>query len=1001
MIKPLKTPGVQRLCSIVSRLTRGVKSDICFFAAGYNQKMSEIATYADLTPDALAGLGLDDAGQACRVLQGMAGHDVPDAMFEALLQVIVPVLARSADPDRAVANLGRWAEAVGSRTAAYATLTAYPAAAAMLLTLLAASQFFAELLIANPEYLEVLTNPAIRDRGRDAEALWADLSRRTQIAKTPNARRDALRRFKPPEILRIGARDLLGYADVPETITAISDFADVCVRMALQISAEERHLADAPFAVFALGKLGGRELNYASDIDLVFVHGDALPAVDAIKLGETVRDALAKPTDAGFVFRVDLRLRPEGRFGPVSRSLESCRAYYESWAEPWERQALLKARFVAGDSAVGAAFMEMAAKFVYQRRVEEAFVESIQANKRRLEQKVARAGDADINVKEGIGGIRDVEWTVQLSQLVAGGANPKLRGGSTLHALSALTDAGLLTPEESAVLRESYLFLRNVEHRLQLRDELPVRVLPRDPAELNRFGRRLGYADGAAFLADYRRHTVRTHALFTRLFYSAAPAILSSPLADWALAPEDDPAASASLRHALEEHGFSDPDAALQTLRRSVSGSQYGGISPEDRTAFAALVPALLDAAGQTGAPDAALRGLDSLADAMPSRAALYRTLAESRALLPRLAVLAADSPYLWQVLLGRLELFDLLADDEAMNTPPRFRPVSTVPEIAAQARRARLQTGARDLWGLADTAQTLAETTQAAEAALSSALLLARRELGFRGQFAVIGLGKLGGGEMGCGSDLDVIYVADAESLQEAARLAERTQRLLRDDLGRYGVRYEMDARLRPEGRAGQLALDLDTYAAYYAHSAATWERQMLVKARFVAGDAEMGRAFTALAETVVYGSSWTEAEQSEVQAMKRRIEAERVHAPNDLKLGPGGLSDIEWTAQMLQLRFGPKRPRLRTPNTLDALRRLRDDARLTQADWETLFETYLALARLRNRLFLRSGLASTAPPPLPEELSAQMAAAREVCLRVFYGTHLGTSAAPPETGR
>lgn len=946
-----------------------------------------IAVYADVTPDALAWLGLDDAEQACRILQGMAGHDVPDTAFEALLQVIVPVLAQSADPDRAVANLGRWAEAVGSRTAAYAALTAYPAAAEMLLTLFAASQFFADLLIANPEYLEVLTNPAIRDRGRTADALWADLSRRVGIAKTPNARRDALRRFKPPEILRIGARDLLGFAQVPETIEAISDFADVCVRMALQLSAEERKLMDAPFAVFALGKLGGRELNYASDIDLVFVHGDAMPAADAVKLGETVRDTLAKATDAGFVFRVDLRLRPEGRFGPISRSLESCRAYYESWAEPWERQALLKARFVAGDPAVGAAFSALAAKFVYRTRVEDSFIESIQAGKRRLEQKVARAGDADINVKEGIGGIRDVEFTVQLMQLVAGGANPAVRGGSTLDALSALTDAGLLTPPESTAFQASYLFLRNVEHRLQLRDELPVRTLPRDPAEMSRFGRRLGYAGGAEFLADYRRHTARTHALFVRLFYGSAPAVFASPLTDWTLAPEDDRAASASLRVALAQHGFSDPDTALRTLRRSVSGSQYGGISPEDRTAFAALVPALLDAAGRTDAPDAALHGLDLLADAVPSRAALYRTLAESRTLLPRLAALAADSPYLWQTLLGHLELLDLLADDEAMDAPPHFRPVSTVPEIAAQARRARLQTGARDLWGLADTAQVLAETTRAAEAALSSALSAARRELGFGGQFAVLGLGKLGGSEMGYGSDLDVIYVADAPHLQDAARLAERTQRLLKDDLSRFGVRYEMDARLRPEGRAGQLVLDLDTYAAYYAHSAATWERQMLLKARFVAGDAGLGRAFAALTETVAYGSPWTEAEQSEVQHMKRRIETERVHSPHDLKLGPGGLSDIEWTAQLLQLRFGPKRPRLRTPNTLDALRRLRDDALLTQSDWDTLSETYLALARLRNRVFLRSGLASAVSPILPDTLTAQMAAAREVCLRVFYG--------------
>ncbi len=946
----------------------------------------KIETYADLTPGAVAGLGVTDPEAVCRTLLGLAGQGVPDPEFEALLRVVVPVLEQSADPDRAVANLGRWADAVGSRAAAYGLLAAYPAAAEMLLTLFAASQFFADLLIANPEYLEVLTNPRIRDRGRDAEALWNDLTRRVGIAKTPGAKRDALRRFKAPEVLRIGARDLLGYADVPETITAISDFADVCVRMALQISADERGLGDAPFAVFALGKLGGRELNYASDIDLIFMHGDGLPTAEAVKLGEAVRDALARVTDAGFVFRVDLRLRPEGRFGPVSRSVSSCRAYYESWAEPWDRQALMKARFVAGDTALGAAFAEMAEAFVYRARVEESFVESIRANKRRMEQKIARAGESEINVKEGVGGIRDAEFTVQLMQLVAGGANPKLRGGNTLRALEALTEAGQLTDAEGTDLTESYLFLRDAEHRLQIRDELPVRTLPTDPAELHRFGRRLGYADGTAFLTDYTRHTARTHALFARLFYGDTPNPAETPLSDWVLA-DGDPAASAALRDWLAAHGFAQPEDALGSLRRSVSGSNYGGVAPETRAAFAALAPALLDAAGQTADPDIALHGLSRLADAVPSAAALYQTLTENAVLLTRLATLAAGSGYLWQMLLGHLELLDVLADEAVMDTPPPRRRAATPAEIAASARRARLQTGARDLWDLAGAAQVLAETTAAAEAALSDALSLARRQLGFDGQFAVIGLGKLGGGEMGYGSDLDVLYIAAPNHLTEAARLAERVQRLLKDDLAPHGFRCEMDARLRPEGRKGQLVLDLDSYRAYYARSAATWERQMLLKARFVAGDADLGREFTQMAESVVYGSPWDAAQLDAVRSMKRRIETERVHSSQDLKLGPGGLSDIEWTTQILQLTHGPKRMRLRAANTLEALRRLRDDALLTQADWETLSGTYLALAEFRNHLYLKSGIAMSVPPHLPESLMAQTAAAREVCERVFYG--------------
>lgn len=951
-----------------------------------------LTTYDDLTPEALAPLGFDDPAQACRVLQGMAGHDVPDTAFGTFLAVVTPVLEGCADPDRAVANLGRWAGAIGNRASAYGLLASYPAAARMLVTVFAASQFFADLLTHDPEYLEVLTNPTIRDRGRDAEALWMDLSRRVGIAKTANARRDALRRFKPPEVLRIGVRDLLGCADMPQTARAISDFADVCVRMALQICTEERGLTAPPFAVFALGKLGGQELNYASDIDLIFVHGDTMPTGEAVKMGEAVRDALAKATDAGFVFRVDLRLRPEGRFGPVSRSLESCRAYYESWAEAWERQALMKARFVAGDAVLGAAFTEMAEAFVYRARVEESFVESIRGNKRRLEQKVARAGEADVNVKEGVGGIRDIEFTAQLMQLVVGGANPAIRGGNTLNALEALAKDGLLTGVERDTLAEAYVFLRTVEHRLQIRDELPVRCLPVEPGELRRFGRRLGYPDGARFLADYRRHTERVHGLFERLFYggAAASASAASPaldsLTEWALAP-DDPAAQAALRDALAARGFRDVSAALERLGRSVSGSQYGGIMPDARAAFASLVPTLLDGAGQTPDPDAALRGMDALAVAVPSHAALYQMLADSPALLPRLCLLAAESSYLWQMLLSHLELLDLLADEEAMDEPPVFRPAGTVTEMAAGSRRARLKTGARDLWGLADVGQVMAEVTAASEAALAGALQIARHELGFEGRFAVIGLGKLGGGEMGYGSDLDVLYVADPGELAQAARLAERAQRLLKDEMGRFGFRYEMDARLRPEGRKGQLVLDVASYGHYYAHSAATWERQALLKARFVGGDEVLGREFAALAESVVYGAALSDAQADEIQAMKRRIETERLKDPSDLKLGPGGMTDIEWTAQLLQLRHGPRRPRLRTPGTLDALRRLRDDALLTQADWETLSETYTRLIALRNRLYLQAGVSVNAPPILPDDLRARMTATRAVCGRLFYG--------------
>jgi glutamate-ammonia-ligase adenylyltransferase len=946
-----------------------------------------IERYSDLTPEALAPLGFEDPAHACYVLREFAGHDIPDGLFEAFLRIVVNALAGCADPDRALGNLARWADVSGSRYSAYAMIASNPEAARILTTVFAASQFFANLIISNPEYVEVLINPRMRDRERDADALWEDLTRRVAVARTPNAKRDALRRFKPLEVLRIGARDILGYANMEQTARAISDFADACVRMAVRICAAEAGVDAPPFAVIAMGKLGGRELNYSSDIDLIFAHEER-SGFHPIKFAEAVRDTMARVTEAGFVFRVDLRLRPEGRFGALSRSVESCRAYYESWAEPWERQALLKARCVAGDTAVGEMFIGMAMDFVYPSRVEESFVESIRSNKRRIEEKAARSGDADVNVKEGVGGIRDVEFAVQLMQLVAGGKNPDLRVGSSLEALDCLTRAGLLTVDEHDLLTESYAFLRTVEHRLQIMDELPIRNIPRDAHELDKFGRRLGYANGAEFHADYRRHTERVHALFARLFYgSKQESHALDEIAAWVLAP-DDPAALAHLRDELTRLGFQQPETALRMLRQSVVGSEYGGMAPDSSDSFAAVSARLLRAAAETSDPDGALLGLDNLAREVPSRTALFQTLAESDTLLPRLCRLAAEGPAVWQLLLQHMEFFDLLADDEVMDnpSPPPAKLHVNAKALATSLLRARLLCGARDIWEINTVAGTIAELTTVAERALSSALLIASQELGFEGRFAIIGMGKLGGRELGYASDLDVLYVSDSDGVVAATKVAERLQQILRDDIARYGVRFELDARLRPDGRKGQLVLDLATYRRYYAESAATWERQALLKSRPAAGDPTLCAEFASLATQFVYGSPITDEQIEEIRAMKRRIEKERAQGAANLKLSPGGMTDIEWIAQILQLRWGHKKPRLRPSGTLKALLALRDDAKIQQSDWEVLDAAYKELTRLRNRLYLRRGVGSDVLDPMPEATGERMKAVRAICLRLFY---------------
>jgi len=339
--------------------------------------------------------------------------------------------------------------------------------------------------------------------------------------------------------------------------------------------------------------------------------------------------------------------------------------------------------------------------------------------------------------------------------------------------------------------------------------------------------------------------------------------------------------------------------------------------------------------------------------------------------------------------LLAHGEFLDMLADEPLMDTARVFAPPSAPApaQMATDTLRARLHVGARDVWGLAPVEETLAQTTRIAETLAQGALALAVDETKFDGQFAVIGLGKAGGSEMAYQSDTDVLYVADPEHLVQAARVAERMQQILRTGLVRHGVSLEMDARLRPHGRDGALVLDLASCHSYYAQSP-TWERQMLIKSRPLAGDLALGQEFVALARSIIYAAPADKTVVQDIRAMKQRIERERLKNPLDLKLGPGGMADIEWTVQLLQMKHGAKNRRIRLPGTLPALRALRDDALLTQADWEALSQTYTHLAEFRNRAFLQTGVSADIPQSLPESLAQARQAARAICLRLFYGS-------------
>src|SRR5579884_317244 len=989
-----------------------------------------------LTEDDLRAVGIEETARALRWVRDLAGQGVTDDDLAPLLPLLLNALRGSPDPERALGSFSRWFAAVGSPYSHLQTLLRHPVSLDLFCLVTGSSQYFADLLARQPETFEIISNPGVRGGTKSAARLYREVSALVDVCQRPELKRDVLRRWKAREMLRIGVRDLAGLADMPATAREFSNLADACVQKAHDIALSTLSLASPPvlFAVIAMGKLGGQELNYSSDIDLMFVHGDALPdevvledgrrmegGVYAGRLAETIVKTLAEESAQGHVFRVDMRLRPEGRFGPLTRSLSSFRAYYESWAEGWERQALLKARFVAGDRALGEAFMAMVSPFVYRSHVSAGFLEEIRANKRRIEQKCELEGQTFTNVKTGYGGIRDVEFTAQALQLTFGGQVPRLRTPNTLAAIQRLRHAGFLTYDEAHDLAEDYQFLRTLEHRLQLLHGFQTQTLPppEDRRERLSLARRMGFVDAAAFEAELERRRGRVHGTLERLFYGqsaekGARAAESSEEAAWEdvnalLDNIDSPAAQERLTERLQAAGFRDIPAALRALRLPMRGNEFGEMPPDTPMEFKAIAPRLMALLARSPDPDAGLAGMEALALAVPNRAQLYAAFDDSPEVMRRLVQLAAAAPALLKNLARHLEWMEglLNPDEEAEDFPADLAArvqgaddfKAKLEAIARTYQRQMLHIGARDVWDEADTQETAADLTRLAKAVLAVLVAICSEEVIAAAKepetarrvlerVAILGLGKLGGAELGYGSDWDVLFVYEEGRSSEAGLTgAERfalvnavVERVLAAGkaLVTLGAPIEIDLRLRPWGRKGALATSPRGLIAYYRSSGETWERQAALKARLAAGDRRVGRRCERILGAVSYRRGLTAEEDAAVQAMKRRIEAERLkptEQETDLKLGHGGLSDIEWLAQRLQLLYGSQYPSLSVPNTLHALSALASARLLDNAEADALVGTYTLLTRLRNASFLQTG---TPQDVLPAERERCRALAR-----------------------
>jgi glutamate-ammonia-ligase adenylyltransferase len=910
-----------------------------------------------------------------------ARHFTACALDGEALRRVIEACADAPDPDLAATQLCRWI-AITGRVPASGFVT-------RLAAVLGLSTSLGAFLSRHPEQADVLRDSRSLAKPRTRKGLADQALRAIHSSDDPRA---ALRVFKRRELLRVASRDLSGGVSVEEVAQELSFLAEAALRAAL-VALEEEDPAPtgARFAVIGMGKLGGEELNYASDIDVVFVfdaQGESGGAEWATRMAEGVLSQLAATTEEGQAFRVDASLRPEGRDGPLVRSLAAFRSYYDRWAKPWEFQALIKARPVAGDPTLGKEFVELTRPYVYPERLSPEAIREIRSLKARAEKVIAARGVGGREVKRGPGGIRDIEFAVQLLQLVHARRDSALRSANTLEALTALARGAYVGDEDASDLAGAYRFLRNIEHRLQLAQERQTHTVPEDEARRRTLARSMGFRDTAAqtaleaFEEEWRRIQTLVRRIHEKLFYR--------PLLErFAQAPALNPDAAQERLSAL---GFRSPGRSLKFL-----GDLTSGLSRRAQL-MRTLLPVMLDWMADAPDPDLAVSSFRDVALRVGGNQAALAALRDSPPVVELLCRVLGTSRLLGESLLHVPEMVPALADPRTMQRKTREQLLTDATEtiewrgdpaerdtaIRRLKRRELLRVACRDLAGGTPVEEVGREMSYLAEGAVRAAVVSLEEEhpapAGAR--FAVIGMGKLGGEELNYASDIDVMFVFDSPSeragVEWGTRMAEGVLSRLAATT-EEGQAFRVDASLRPEGKDGPLVRSLAAFRSYYERWAKPWEFQALIKARPVAGDQTLGREFVDLTRPMVYPDRLSPEAIREIRGIKARIEKERLGPREDtrfqIKVGTGGLIDIEFTTQLLQLTHGYRNPKLRAQGTVPAIAAAADMGLLDLEKARWLVDAWRLLNRTRNVLYLVRGRPQDA---LPKEADEQEILAR-----------------------
>jgi glutamate-ammonia-ligase adenylyltransferase len=976
----------------------------------------------------LRGWGLQDPRRAHANLVRIASTGVTLDLVADMCDQFARHLPRSSDADMALNNLDRFFLTQRSPLSLATLFERDREALPVLLQIFATSQHLSDLLITDGEAYDLLRLTEGQPVARDVlvEELWAEI----EALPDERAVMTALRRCKRRETLRISYGDIVRGQRLDVVTNQISVLADAILesavryaRRALEQKRGRPLRADrqaARYAILAMGKLGGLELNYSSDIDLICLYeadgqtDGQRPLTNAEFFDRLTREVvklLTENTELGQAYRVDLRLRPEGSRGPIVSSVDQALHYYDVMGRTWERQAYVKARPCAGDLSLGEEFLRKLEPWVYRRYLGLADIAGIKALKRRIEHRTEREGGDIHNVKTGHGGIRDIEFVIQFLQLLNGGDLPEIRTANTLSAIAQLEKCGCLTHQERTMLEDNYSFLRKIEHRLQIMFDLQTHLLPDRPSELRKLAIRLGYADKpdrsalAAFQADYQSKTELNRRILDHLLHDAfGDDAQTEPEVDLVLDP--DPPRE-RIREVLGSHGFKDPDLAYKNLV-ALSTEKIRFLSTRRcRHFLASIAPRLLVEIGQTPDPDATLINLEKVSDSLGGKGVLWELFSFNHPSLRLYVELCASSSYLSNILISNPGMLDELMDSLVLNKLPTLeflqqtlaelcRAAEDLEPILHSFKNAQvLRVGVRDILGKDDIQATTGALSDIAQACLEQIVMAEYDKLAAklgeptlsRGPHAgqpcdliILAMGKFGGRELNYNSDLDLIFLYEQDGntmLGRRSRHAQTTtnqhffselgQRIIKvaARLGPQGRLYEVDLRLRPTGRSGTLATSLDEFCRYFLDGHGTvWERQALLKSRVIYGTVDaQAAAERAIAESI-YASPWNASAASAIREMRHRLE--QAAGGTNLKRGPGGIVDIEFLAQMLQLKYGAGKPQLRAASTLAAIQALHDCGRLNDADYEFFSRAYRFLRTIEARLRLMN---PTARDDLPED--------------------------------